>query len=161
MFLKVYLQNYKTPTCKPDFRNRSFDICTVLRFDFGYLCRDAIWIDRQKDHCNPIVVLNKLKKMTEHFPQTISEPNPTLILRRKFFLNFNLTFLIFFDLQNPTFNVFPKIYVRSNFNGLINRLYIYGLILYLKNILSQEVEDLGTSLSIYQHELLLLRQVQC
>ena len=37
MFLKVYLQNYKTPTCKPDFRNRSFDICTVLRFDFGYL----------------------------------------------------------------------------------------------------------------------------
>ena len=35
--LKLYLQNYNTPTCKLGFRNRSFDICTVLRFGFWFV----------------------------------------------------------------------------------------------------------------------------
>ena len=34
MSLKLYLQNYKTPTCKLGFRNRSFDICAVIRCGF-------------------------------------------------------------------------------------------------------------------------------
>ena len=34
MFPKLNLQNYVTPTCKLGFRNRSFHICTFLRFGF-------------------------------------------------------------------------------------------------------------------------------
>ena len=40
MLLKLYLQNYKTPTCKLGFRNRSFDIFTVLKFGFIFIFYD-------------------------------------------------------------------------------------------------------------------------